>query len=402
MDHPTQILVSLFIVYVAALVGAEVAQRLGLPSVVGQIAAGCAIGPSALAWVTPSEPLTVLAEIGAILLLFSVGLETRLRELRKVGGVAVSVALLGVAVPFIFGGIWALASGFPTAKAAFVAAAFVATSAGITAKVLQELGVLSRMESRIILGAAIIDDVLAMLLLGVVSALQTKAGVDFLNLAMVLGQALLFLAAVAFLGAKVMQRSSKLMEAPVDAESPLSISLAICLGLAAAASQIGLAAIIGAFLAGMILAETKHRHDIERDTRPIMALLLPFFFVVTGSQVDVRLLGDWGTVGVVLFVTLLAIVAKVIGCGLGARSLGRKGAMIVGVGMVPRGEVGIIVASLGERAGVFNASTYGIIIAMSLLTSVFAPPVLKALLKESRSLGVEESIPQLEPGVDAS
>ncbi len=379
MDHTTQVLFSLFIVFVAAQVGSEIAQRLKLPAVVGQIGAGIAIGPSALGWMTPNEPLEVLAEIGAILLLFSVGLETRFAELKKVGKVAAMVGIVGVILPFLFGGVWATLAGYPMQKAAFIAAAFVATSAGITARVLQELGVLGRIEARIILGAAIIDDILAMLLLGIVTALQTETGVNVLNLLMVLGQALAFVALVAVLGRKIMKRSSHLMEAPLDPESPLSISLAICLGLAVAASQIGLAAIIGAFLAGMILAETPHREDLEHNTRPLMALLLPFFFVLTGSHVNLNLLGTWSVMGTVLLVTLLAVISKLVGCGLAARSLGKRSALIVGVGMVPRGEVGIIVASLGKQAGVFGDSIYAIVIAMSLLTSVIAPPALKIL-----------------------
>jgi Kef-type K+ transport system membrane component KefB len=287
---------------------------------------------------------------------------------------------LGVIVPFVLGGAWALSAGFSPPKAAFVAAAFVATSAGITARVLQELGALERVEARIILGAAIIDDVLAMLLLGVVTALQTQAGIDVMHLLFVLLQAIGFVAVVALLGTKIMKKSSKLMEAPMDAESPLSISLAICLGLAAAAAFSGLAAIIGAFLAGMLLAETQHRQDLEQNTKPLMALLLPFFFVLTGSHVDLALLGTWPVIGTVLLVTLLAIVSKLIGCGLAARSMGRTSALAIGVGMVPRGEVGIIIASLGKQAGVFGATTYAVVIAMSLLTSVVAPPALKALL----------------------
>ena len=380
MEHADQVLFSLFVVFISAQVGSELAQRLKLPSVVGQIAAGIAIGPSALAWITPNQPLEVLAEIGAILLLFSVGLETRLAELRKVGKIALSVGTLGVIVPFVLGGAWALSAGFSPPKAAFVAAAFVATSAGITARVLQELGALERVEARIILGAAVIDDVLAMLLLGVVTALQTQAGIDVMHLLFVLLQAIGFVAVVAVLGTKIMKKSSKLMEAPMDAESPLSISLAICLGLAAAAAFSGLAAIIGAFLAGMMLAETQHREDLEQNTKPLMALLLPFFFVLTGSHVDLALLGTWPVIGTVLLVTLLAIVSKLIGCGFAARSMGRTSALAIGVGMVPRGEVGIIIASLGKQAGVFGATTYAVVIAMSLLTSVVAPPALKTLL----------------------
>lgn len=383
MDHGNQALLAILIVFVASQVGSELAQRLKLPSVVGQIAAGMAVGPSALAWVKINEPLSVFAEIGAVLLLFAVGLETNLADLRKVGKVALLVGVMGVVLPFATGAGWALAVGFETPKALFIAAAFVATSAGITASVLQELGVLSRIESRIILGAAIIDDILAMLILGVVTALQSGTGIDFVQLLKVLAQAIGFVVFVAVVGRYVMKRSSRLLDAPMDAESPLILSLAICLALAVAAAYIGLAAIIGAFLAGMILSETEHRECLKNDSKPILAFIVPFFFVVTGMQVNLQLLGTWSVIGMVALVTALAILSKMIGAAIGAKSLGKKGAMIVGVGMVPRGEVGIIIASIGQQAKVFNGTIYAVIIAMSLLTSVFAPPILKAQFKRN-------------------
>ncbi len=380
MDHSTGVLTGLLVAFVAALVGGEIAQRLRMPAVVGQIAAGVAVGPSALGWLTMSDPLNLLSELGAILLLFAVGLETRLADLRKVGKTAFLVGALGVAFPFVLGAGWAGLSGFPTGKAMFVASAFVATSAGITAKVLQELGVLDRTEARIILGAAVIDDVLAMLLLAVVSALQTEAGVDVLNLLKIMGGAVGFVAVVALLGTSVMKRSSGLLDAPIDNESPLPVSFAILLALAVASAHFGLAAIIGAFLAGMVLAETPHRHDLQHDFARVSAVLVPFFFVVTGAHVDVRLLANGPTLLSVAVVTVLAIVGKVVGGGIGARGLGRTGALVVGVGMVPRGEVGVIVAGLGQKAGVFPPTIYAVIVGMSLLTSVVAPPVLKRLL----------------------
>jgi Kef-type K+ transport system membrane component KefB len=380
MHHTTDILLGLFIVFVAAQIGAEIAQRLTLPAVVGEIAAGGVIGPSALGWIKINEPLEVLAEIGAVLLLFSVGLETRVADLRKVGKVASFVGVAGVLLPFLLGAAWARFAGFDTPKAMFIAAAFVATSAGITARVLQDMGVLGRIESRIILGAAVIDDILAMLLLGVVTALQSGGGVDVTKLLVVLVQAIGFVAVIALVGTRIMQRRSALLEMPINPLSPLTLSLALCLGLAAAASFLGLAAIIGAFLAGMVMAESQQRHALEKQFQPIMAFLVPFFFVVTGAQVNLKELASGTVLGTLLLVTVLAVLSKLIGCALGALSLGKRSALIVGMGMVPRGEVGIIVASLGQQAGVFTDTTYAIIIAMSLLTSVIAPPALKALL----------------------
>jgi Kef-type K+ transport system membrane component KefB len=381
MNHITEVFLGLFIVFLAAQVGAEIAQRLKLPAVVGEIAAGCIVGMSVLGWVEVNEPLEVLAEIGAVLLLFSVGLETRVGDLRKVGSVAILVGLGGVILPFVLGIAWGVLSGFDTPKAMFVAAAFVATSAGITARVLQDMGMLNRTVSRVILGAAVIDDILAMLLLAVVTALQGEGGINVVSLAVVFVQAIGFVAVIALLGVRFMRRSSSWLEAPISPHSPLTISLVICLGLAAAAAFLGLAAIIGAFLAGMIAAETRQRHALEKQLQPIMAFLVPFFFVVTGAKVSLGDLGSLSVLGALAVVTLLAVIGKLVGSGLGALSLGRKSALIVGIGMVPRGEVGIIIASLGQQAGIFTGPTYAIIIGMSLLTSMIAPPILGVLLR---------------------
>jgi Kef-type K+ transport system membrane component KefB len=380
MSHGTEVLLGLFVVFVGAQIGAEIAQRLKLPGVVGEIAAGCILGPSVLGWIHIAEPFESLGEIGAVFLLFSVGLETRIGDLKKVGRVSTFVAVLGVIFPFLLGAAWARLSGFSTAKAAFVAAAFVATSAGITARVLQDMGVLHRTESRVILGAAVIDDILAMLLLGIVTALQGEKGIHLLSLMLVLLQAIGFVALIALVGTTMMGRSSPLLEVPINPLSPLTISLAICLGLAVVASYLGLAAIIGAFLAGMAAAETKQRHTLEKQMQSITALIVPFFFVVTGAKINMSVLGSVSVLGTVLVVTVLAVAGKLVGCGGAALSLGKKSALIVGTGMVPRGEVGIIVASLGLQAGVFTETIYAVIIAMSLLTSIVAPPALGALL----------------------
>jgi Kef-type K+ transport system membrane component KefB len=380
MGHGTEVLLGLFVIFVGAQIGAEIAQRLRLPAVVGEIAAGCILGPSVVGWVSIAEPFESLAEIGAVFLLFSVGLETRIEDLKKVGRVSTLVGVSGVIFPFLLGAAWAKFSGFSTPKAAFVAAAFVATSAGITARVLQDMGVLHRTESRVILGAAVIDDILAMLLLGVVTGLQGGGGIKLLSLMLVLLQAIGFVALIALVGTRVMGRSSPLLEAPVNPLSPLTISLAVCLGLAVAASYLRLAAIIGAFLAGMAAAETQQRHTLEKQMQSISALIVPFFFVLTGAKVNVGVLGSVSVLGTVLVVTVLAVAGKLLGCGGAALSLGKKSALIIGTGMVPRGEVGIIVASLGRQAGVFTETTFAIIIAMALLTSVIAPPALGALL----------------------
>jgi len=388
MHHGADILLALFVIFVAAQIGAEIAQRLKLPGVVGEIVAGCAIGPSALGLVAVDQiaagtPLDVLAEIGVVLLLFAVGLETRLADLKQVGRSAFLVGVLGVVVPFVLGALWAHGSGFAWTKSMFIAAAFVATSAGITARVLQELGVLTRIESRVILGAAVIDDILAMLLLGVVTSLQGGEGVNIGGLVMVLVQAVGFVAVIGWVGTKVMRRRAAWLDRPINPLSPLTIALAICLGLAYLSTQFGLAAIIGAFLAGMIASEMHQREELEHQMQPLLALLTPFFFVITGAKIDLGVFTSAAALWMLLVVTVIAIVSKLAGGFLGALSLGRRGAMIVGVGMVPRGEVGVVIASLGLAAGVFSNQTYAVIVAMSLLTSIVTPPVLSMLLKNA-------------------
>ncbi len=388
MHDGAQILLTLFAIFVAAQIGAEIAQRFKLPGVVGEIVAGCVVGPSALGWIAPDQvaagmPLDVLAEIGVVLLLFSVGLETRLDDLKKVGKSAFLVGVLGVIVPFVFGALWAHGSGFEWTKSLFVAAAFVATSAGITARVLQELGVLTRIESRVILGAAVIDDILAMLLLGVVTSLQSDGGVNVVGLLLVLAQAIGFVAIIGWVGTRVMRKRAHWLDRPINPLSPLTIALAICLGLAWLSTEFGLAAIIGAFLAGMIASEMHQREELEHQMQPLLALLTPFFFVITGAKIDLSVFASGAALWMLLVVTVIAIVSKLIGGFLGALSLGRRGALIVGVGMVPRGEVGVVIASLGLAAGVFSNQTYAVIVAMSLLTSIVTPPVLAALLKRN-------------------
>jgi Kef-type K+ transport system membrane component KefB len=257
--------------------------------------------------------------------------------------------------------------------------------------VLQELGVLNEKESRVILGAAVIDDILAMLLLGIVTSFQATGEIHPLKLTLVAVQAIAFVAVISFLGTKIVKRSSDFLDAPINPLSPLTLALAGCLALAVASAYVGLAAIIGAFLAGMILAESKQRHTLEKQMQPILAFLVPFFFVVTGAKVDLQQIASSSILIAVLVVTILAILSKLIGCGLAAASLGKRSALIIGVGMVPRGEVGIIVASLGLSTAVFSNTMYTIIIVMSLLTSMVAPPLLK-LLFSNRIARIESHV----------
>lgn len=390
MHGAADILLSLFVVFVAARIGDELAQRMRMPGVVGEIVAGALLGPSLLNWVHPGVVLDALAEVGVVFLLFAVGLETRLDDLKRVGLIAFMVGTLGVIVPFGGASLWAHLEGFAWNKSMFIAAAFVATSAGITARVLQEMHALQRREAHVILGAAVIDDILAMLLLGVVVSMQDSGVADPVHLLIVVVEAVGFVVVVGWLGTRVARKRSSWLERPRMTMSELSIVLALCLGLAWLSTRVGLAAIIGAFLAGLIASETDQREQLEHQMKPLLTLLTPFFFVMTGVKLDVNVFTHADALLMLALATLIAVLTKLVGAYLGALKLGHRSALAVGMGMVPRGEVGVVVASLGLAAGVFTPEVYAVIVAMSLLTSILTPPLLGWLLRRAQRDDIDQ------------
>ncbi|HVE67590.1 MAG TPA: cation:proton antiporter [Solirubrobacteraceae bacterium] len=375
------VLVSLFVVLLAAKVGDEVFKRLGQPALVGEILAGVVVGPSVLGFVEPGEVLKVFAELGVVFLLFWVGLETRLSEMREVGGTAVRVGVAGVVVPFAAGYAAGTLADQSAETSVFIGAALVATSVGITSAVLIELGALGTRAARTILGAAVIDDVLAMVLLAVAVGVADQGGVDVVSILVVVGLAFGFVLFVALGGTRVVARWPDVFHAPRFSESPLLPAVILCLGLAAFAAQIGLAAIIGAFLAGLVVAETKDRHDFEEEVAPLYAFFPPFFFAFIGLSVDLDAFADAGTLGALGAITLLAFATKFVAAWLAARSMGARDAMVVGLGMVPRGEVGIIVAGIGATAGAIEADLFAVIVGMSIATTLVVPPLLRRALE---------------------
>jgi len=379
MDHSGKLLLDLFLMFVGGKVLAEIFERFRQPAVVGELVAGVMLGPSLLALVSPSEPTQGLAEIGAIFLLFTVGLETKPRDLLQVGRTAAFVAIIGVVVPFILGFFYMRAIDYSTVEAVFVGAALVATSVGITARVLADAGVLSTRVARVILGAAVADDILGMIVLAVVSSLSTGQ-INYLQLAIVTVEAVGFSIFILFFGSRVVGRFQTRVEKLRTRNSAFILSVALCLGLSLASIYIGMAAIIGAFLAGLALADHSEQWRLRENAHPVMEFLAPFFFVLLGVQVDLRAIYQPALLWMIVVVCLLAIAGKLIGCGLGALSLGFKNALRVGVGMVPRGEVGLIVAAVGLKLHTVSPEVYTTVVVMSIVTTLFAPPVLRALL----------------------
>jgi len=373
-------LVDLFVVLVAAKVGDEIFKRLRQPTIIGEILAGVLVGPAVLGLVDLTEVLQVYAELGVVFLLFWVGLETRITDLREVGSSAFRTGVLGVLLPFSGGFGVGLALGESPSTSMFLGAALVATSVGITSAVLIDLGVLGSRSGRTIIGAAIVDDILAMLILAVAVGVAA-GGTDVVGLAVVVTLALGFVAFFALGGTAAMRRWPGTLAAPRFSESPLLPAVILCLGLAALAAEIGLAAIIGAFLAGMMVAETKEQHPVEEEVAPLYAFFPPFFFVAIGMQIDLGALARPGTVLLLVGVTALAAATKFVGAWLGARNLGKAEAVFVGVGMVPRGEVGIIVAGIGRASGVIGERMFAIVVGMSILTTLLVPPLLRVLAR---------------------
>lgn len=372
---PVAIPLSMLVVFVSAKLLAELFERLGQPGIVGEILAGILIGPYVLGWMSPNTVLTVLADLGVMFLLFRVGLEVKSSELLKVGGTAVLVAVAGVILPFVAG--WAImtAWGFPRLEAIFTGAAMVATSVGITAQVLSSKGLLSARASQIILAAAVIDDVLGLLILALVSSMAAGK-VDLLELALTAGIALGFTIFVAKWGTRTMDRVMPKVEARMNlAESQFALSMGLLFGLALLAVYAGVAAIVGAFLAGMALSESVD-HRVHQLADGVTELLVPFFLVGIGLHFDLTAFATGNMVLLAFVILAAAIVSKLLGCGLGAISLGRKDAMRVGAGMVPRGEVGMVVAQIGRSLGIIEPGVYGIVVFMSVATTLVAPPLL--------------------------
>ena len=382
LDHLTEILLQLFAILVAAKIGHEIFRRLGQPTVVGEILGGVVAGPAVLGVYEVNAETTLFAEIGVVLLLFQVGVETRLHDLLRVGGTALAVGVLGVALPFGAGFLAAELAGGDLGLAVFLAAALTATSVGITSSVLRDLGALQTAGGRIILGAAVIDDVLAIMILSVAVGVAS-GGVDALRVGSLVVIAVLFVAVVLVGGTRILRRRRSLLTEPQFAETPLLPGMIVMLGLAALAAWIGLAAIIGAFLAGMVVGESSERRALEAEVAPVAAFFTPFFFGFIGAQVEVTALASPDALGMLLGITALAVVSKFVGAFVGALREGVARAKLVGWGMVPRGEVGIVVAGLGLSRGAIDGEIYSVVVGMAIITTLIVPPFLPRLVRQA-------------------
>jgi len=376
----TGVLYGLFVLFVGAKVGEEVFRRLRQPAVVGELVGGFVVGPHALGLIgasllLPDGTAAVFAELGVVMLLFFVGLEVRTDDLLAVGRPAIVTALVAMALPILAGAGVGLALGEGIGTSAFIGLALAATSIGITSRVLADLGVLDRRFSRVILGAAIIDDILALVLIGIVSGLVEGDLSASTLLVAVAGIGLVLLGFAAARRARGLPRT--VFTWPLFADTPLVPAFIVMLALALVSAAVGLAAIIGAFVAGLIVAETEAQHEIETEMTPLVSVFTPFFFAYTGAQVDIGALGHLDTLAVALLLAVVGVVTKAVGGLIGAWGLGRWRATVVGFGMVPRGEVGIVVAGLGLSLGLLTNVLFSEILIAVVLTTIVAPYLLR-------------------------
>lgn len=415
------VLLTLVVIYSASKIGAEICTRINLPAVLGELVGGVVVGISALHLIvfpegglgatdsllisfleltanlspqtaaavfhSESEVISVLAELGVVILLFEVGLESDLKELLKVGPQATIVAVVGVAAPFAAGTLGLVSLfGVPLIPAIFAGAALTATSIGITSRVLTEIGKLNTTEGQIILGAAVLDDVLGIIVLAVVAGLAKTGEIEVGNVVYLIISAAVFLIGAILVGRLLNPYFVALINKMQTRGELLLTSLVFAFILSYIGGVIRLEAILGSFAAGLVLAETEKQEDLQKQLSPIADMLVPIFFVTVGAKTDIGVLNPANPTnqeGLVLaiFLILVAIIGKVI---TGLTVFGKPGInrLAVGIGMIPRGEVGLVFVSVGAASGTLDKATEAAIIMMVIVTTFVAPPLLRLVFQD--------------------
>jgi Kef-type K+ transport system membrane component KefB len=419
------VLLSLMVIYLASKLGGEVSKLVGLPPVLGELVSGVLVGISALhllvfpeagvdasssvlmggiqllmgtssetlnqVFSTQGEIISILAELGVIILLFEIGLESDLKELQKVGYQAAIVAVVGVVAPFALGTLGLMAIFHVAAlPAIFAGAALTATSIGITSKVLSELGQLRSREGQIIVGAAVMDDVLGIIVLAVVASLAKTGDVSILNVAILIASASGFLLGAILIGRGFNKVFGTIADRLQTRGKLVIPALTFALALAFVAQVVHLEAILGAFAAGLVLDETDQRKELDQQIIPIADVLVPIFFVTVGARVDLSVLNPIypeNRPGLVIaaFLILVAILGKTI---TGWAIVGKEpvNRLAVGVGMIPRGEVGLVFAGIGAASGTLDRPLQAAIIAMVIITTLLAPLLLRWAFREEQAV----------------
>jgi Kef-type K+ transport system membrane component KefB len=376
LEGQPSILLAIALILVAAKIASHVGERFGLPSAVGQICIGLVIGPALLGFVADSSMLQVFFQIGVIILMFVAGMETDLETMQRVSGVGFAVATGGVILPFVGGLGLGYVFNLPWHESLFLAAILTATSVSISAQTLKELGVLKSREGTTILAAAVIDDIMGVMVLSIVFAMTGKGdpAVSILKMA-------IFLPASFSIGYFLSQPIAKQAEERLSTESQLSIVIAGALVYAWAADRLGgIAAVTGAFIAGLLVSRTRLIHTVTDGLNWVAySFFVPLFFVGIGFKADFHSLASAPALTGALLI--VAVVGKVLGCYVPARLTGfRHGeALLIGTGMMSRGEIALVIAAAGLSAGIVGPSVFSAAILMTLVTTIFTPIALKAI-----------------------
>lgn len=403
LDPIVNVLLGLSIVILAAKVGAVLANSFKQPLVLGELLAGVALASFSLLgfngfdFLKDNSSLEIFSSLGVIILLFEVGLESKLSEMVAVGVKSLLVATVGVIVPFILGYYVSgmIIHDLPNVSKIFIGAMLTATSVGITARVFKDLNFLNTKEAKIVLGAAVIDDILGLIILAVVSGIAATGVVDFISIGSISLKATIFILLSVLAGLFLAKKSITLIANKWNIPGMmLSLALVICFMGAYLANQFGLATIIGAFCMGLILDDVyfKDFHSsktLEEHIQPISAFLVPIFFVVTGLNVDVSVLNDPTVIYSSIALCLVAIFSK-LACGWAFPSKEKFSRILIGVGMIPRGEVGLIFASVGKSIGVVDNRLYAIAVIVVITTTLVTPPILAFLINKLSKTGINE------------
>jgi Kef-type K+ transport system membrane component KefB len=380
-----ELLLALIAIFVAAKLFGELAERLGQPAVLGELLGGVLIGVSGLHLVRPHDvTIHLLSELGVILLLFLIGLETDLKKLMSVGGSATAVAVVGVALPLAGGFLFGQFLGLRVMVSVFLGASLTATSVGITARVLSDLGHLKDDESQIVLGAAVVDDIIGLVLLTLVGTLAGGGELTFIGVGRIILVAFGFVILAILIGSQLAPGLIRLIDRINMARGLFFASIVFAFLLAYVADRVGSAIIIGSFAAGLVLARTHRGKDIEREVRDVAQFFIPIFFVVVGAAIDLRSISPFGAdtrrfFWIGLGLTAVGILGKV-AAGFVVWKKGTR-RIVVGVGMIPRGEVGLIFAQIGLASQLISGGLYSAVALMVMLTTVITPPLLRRLLE---------------------
>lgn len=362
----------------------ELCTRIKIPAIIGELLAGIILGSHMLGVIDSSNHVLMsFAEMGVIFLMFHVGLEIRVKDLFEVGRTAVLVGIMGVLVPLALGFSAMMALKYRLVESLFVATAILATSVGISVKVLQDMGLIRHRVAYIVLGAAVFDDILALIILSVVKGLA-RGEFQTLEFILLVVESLAFVGFLLSWGPRLAFRTKSWISRLNIPEGPFVLSVILCLGLAELADVIGLAAIIGSFMAGIVIDELAGIYDLENKVKYVNEFLLPFFFVMMGAQLDPSVFLRLDLLILVFIITFIAALSKLAGSALASWKESLKVRIQTGICMIPRGEVGIIVALIALSSESISQEMYAVVLAMSMLTTLITPPLIMLAFKNEK------------------